>query len=75
MARTEMEVIAEVQAYCKTPQKQSHIILGCNLAYKTFMRLVKKGVIKLHHKEKGTGRYGSHYYIVHKANKEKNKDV
>lgn len=67
MYRTEQEIIAEVQNYCRTPQKKSHILRGCNLAHKTFVRLVKEGIIKLHHKEKGIGRYGSHYYIFHKS--------
>lgn len=70
MARTSMEIISEVQTYCKTPQKQSHIIRKCNLCYTTFIQLVKKGIIRLHHKEKGTGRHGSHYYIAQKVEEE-----
>lgn len=71
MYRTKQEVIAEVQDFCKTPQKKSHILRVCNLAHKTFVRLVEEGVIKLHHKEEGVGRYGSHYYIVQKAEESK----
>ena len=67
MRRTETEVISEVQDFCKTPQKQSHIQRKCNLCYRVFIQLVEKGVIRLHHKEKSTGRFGSHYYIAHNS--------
>jgi len=43
----------------------------CNLCFKAFKRLVEKGVIRLHHKEKGAGRHGSHYYIVQKKGESK----
>ena len=64
MRRTELEIISEVQDYCRTPKKKSHIMRTCNLCFNAFNRLIEKKVVRLHHKEKGAGRHGSHYYIA-----------
>ena len=74
--RSRSEMIDDVVRFCRTPQKQSHIIRSCNLNPAAFKEMVGQGVLELHKKEtrgRGSSRGIFYWVSVRKlTNKEEN---